>query len=617
MDERTMESADQARVWTWLRRLGGANHGARARAIVAALLILALYLFAASRASLWDRDEGWYCRAAAEMIESGNYLYPTFNGEFFPAKPPLMYWLMAAAIKVLGPTELACRVFPAIGAAVGCLLIWWIGRALFDERTGLWAMLVSGTSLMLIVVGQLATTDAILLPLVIGPVACFVAAVRRGPTVRQFVTMAVLNGLAMLDKGPIGLVPLAVIGATLGLGRKNLRLGWRYFLLCAGATLIGAACYVVWAVQVDRATGGRFWEAAVGKHWIGLALSPMNGHGGDTAWKYALYLPYYIPATLVMFFPWALHLPAAVSATLGGRLGGPVGKAFLLAAVGPVLLAMTLAATKLPPYVLPIWLGLSLAVAAMLQAWRAGTLVERDRKWLRRGVWLLGPMGAIGGLAAIAGPWLAGVPQARIACGIGGALILVFTAGAIWVHQTRGPLASAKWLAGGMAALVVALGLLVSPELERCKAIKPLVAQMKEAVPAGAPLATFQFDEPTVYFYADRMIVPLGRRGPRAAIEWLSQPADGAMILTADGLAELQASGYRPPPGALVASQRHFNLGNGRWVELMVLVLRPESPGPKTPLPQGEVPPSGGGEGEAGGHPHPALKGHPPPQGEE
>jgi 4-amino-4-deoxy-L-arabinose transferase-like glycosyltransferase len=540
-------------------------------AILAAGLILALYLFAASRATLWDRDEGWYCRASAEMLQSGNYLYPTFNGEFFPAKPILMYWLTAAAMKVLGPTELACRVFPALGAVAACLLIWWIGRALFDERAGLWAMLAAATSLMLIIVGQMSTTDAILLPLVLGPVACFVAAVRRGPTARQFVTMAILTGLAMLDKGPIGLVPLAVIGATLWLGRKTIRLGWRYFGLCTLATLVGAGIYLAWAVPVDRATGGRFWEAAFGRHVIGLVLSPMEGHGGSTAWKYAAYLPYYIPAIAIFFFPWSLHLGGAVSAALGGRLGGPVGKAFLLAAVLPVLVVMTLSVTKLPPYVLPIWLGLSLAVGATLQAWRGGTLAPRDLKWLRRGVWVLGPVGAVGGAATIAAPWLAGLPQARLACGVGGALILAFTAGAIWIHLGRGPVASAKWLTGGMAALVVAIGLLVSPQVEQCKTVKPVMARMTAAIPAGAPVANYKFDEPTVNFYADRMIFSLGRQGPRSAAAWLSQDAGGAIILTAGGLKELEAGGYKMPPGALIASQRHFNLGTSRWVELMVI----------------------------------------------
>jgi 4-amino-4-deoxy-L-arabinose transferase-like glycosyltransferase len=530
-----------------------------------------MYLFSASRASLWDRDEGWYCRAASEMVESGNYLYPTFNGEVYPAKPVLMYWLTAAAMKLLGPTELACRLFPSIGVAAACLLLWWIGRTLLDERTGLWAMLVAATSLMLLVVGQLSTTDAIMLPLVIGAVACFVAAVVRGPTVWQFVTMAILIGLAILTKGPMGLVPLAVIGAALWLGRKSLRLGWRYFLLCILATVVGAAFYAAWAIAVGVATGGRFWAAAVGTHMIGMALSPMDGHGGATVWKYALFLPYYIPATLVMFFPWTLYLPAVISALMGGRLGGPVAKAFILAAILPVLLAFTLAATKLPPYVLPIWLGLSLAVGALLQAWRGGTLSARDRNWLRRGVWLLGPMGAAAGLAAIVGPWLANLPQLRVCCAIGGAMILVFTAGALWMHLARGPVASAKWLACGTAALVVAMGLLVSPQLEQFKAIRPVMAKVKAAIPTGAPIATYTFDEPTVYFYADRMILPLGKQSPKAAVQWLSQDAPGAMVLTADGLRTLESNGYRLPAGALIASGRHFNTANGRWVELMAI----------------------------------------------
>ncbi len=78
---------------------------------VITLAILGNYLLLGSRTTLWDRDEPRFARAAVEMLESGDYLAITFNGENWSDKPVLTYWLMALAIRVLGPTELACRLF--------------------------------------------------------------------------------------------------------------------------------------------------------------------------------------------------------------------------------------------------------------------------------------------------------------------------------------------------------------------------------------------------------------------------------------------------------------------------------------------------------------------------
>ncbi|HEW78800.1 MAG TPA: glycosyltransferase family 39 protein, partial [Phycisphaerales bacterium] len=93
-----------------------------------ALAIMGKYLFMSTRSTLWDRDEPRFARATVEMIESGNYLVPSFNGKMWPDKPIFFYWLMSLPVRLLGPTELACRFFGAVGTALTCLLTFFIGR---------------------------------------------------------------------------------------------------------------------------------------------------------------------------------------------------------------------------------------------------------------------------------------------------------------------------------------------------------------------------------------------------------------------------------------------------------------------------------------------------------
>ena len=199
----------------WPRPAGGPDDGPGwCWAVLVAAAILCVYLLAASSSTLWDRDEPWYARATVEMIESGNYLYPTFNGRPFLEKPIGVYWLMAMSVRVLGPGELALRLFSAVGMAVSCLLTWHIGRRLFGSRAGLWAMVVLASTSLTLTVGSLATMDAVTLPLLLGAVACFAASLHKGVRVVHLAGLAVLTGLAMLAKGPMGLVPLIVIAAA-------------------------------------------------------------------------------------------------------------------------------------------------------------------------------------------------------------------------------------------------------------------------------------------------------------------------------------------------------------------------------------------------------------------
>ena len=57
----------------------------------------AIFLWNLGAAGLWDEDEALYGECAREMVERGDWVVPTFNGQLFAVKPPLMYWTMIAA----------------------------------------------------------------------------------------------------------------------------------------------------------------------------------------------------------------------------------------------------------------------------------------------------------------------------------------------------------------------------------------------------------------------------------------------------------------------------------------------------------------------------------------
>ena len=119
----------------------------RAGSLLLPILIsvaLAIFLMTLMPTTMfWDRDEAFYARAAVEMIQSGNWILPTYNDDIFPDKPPLIYWLMAVFMHVFGQNEFAARFVSAPATAGSAFLIFLIGSRLFDRRAGLcWSRII-------------------------------------------------------------------------------------------------------------------------------------------------------------------------------------------------------------------------------------------------------------------------------------------------------------------------------------------------------------------------------------------------------------------------------------------------------------------------------------------
>src|SRR6516164_11574713 len=71
--------------------------------------------------SLWDIDEGNNAEAAREMMESANWIVPTFNYELRVDKPALLYWLQVAAYRLFGVNEFSARLPSALSALLAVL----------------------------------------------------------------------------------------------------------------------------------------------------------------------------------------------------------------------------------------------------------------------------------------------------------------------------------------------------------------------------------------------------------------------------------------------------------------------------------------------------------------
>ena len=86
---------------------------------------------------LIDPDEGRYAEIPREMLERGDLITPTLNYVKYFEKPPLLYWINAASLKIFGQNEFAARFPSALCGLLTVLTLYIIARHLYGRRCAL------------------------------------------------------------------------------------------------------------------------------------------------------------------------------------------------------------------------------------------------------------------------------------------------------------------------------------------------------------------------------------------------------------------------------------------------------------------------------------------------
>lgn len=535
------------------------------KAILISVGFAALYLLIAGSSTLWDQDEPRYARVTVEMMESGNYLVPTFNGEAWFDKPILLYWLMSVPVRLFGPGEVSCRFFGVIGTAATLLLTFFIGTKLFNAKAGLWAEAILATTLLMIFIGSSAIVDGVAMPFIIGAMAIFIW--RRADKIRAFDAGAigVLMGLGMLAKGPLGLMPLPVMFVILWFSRKSVGSFMSNLLRVSFAVILAAGIFLAWAIPADKATGGELSRVFFGHHVFERAIKPMENHGGN----FLLYLPYYPVVIIAGFFPWVVFLPGSFSAIVGKRIGIAGARNILLSWIMVTVILMTLVATKLPHYIFFAWPAMAIMVGGAIAAVEKNVFNERDRKWLLGGIWFLMPVGL--GLASglIASGYLLkseGLKVPGLLCGL---VILAMTVICSVLQVKERFFISAKTLLAGIGVLMMPFLLGLLPAIEKIK-ISPAIAKaVREKTGTNVPVAMYKYIEPTLNFYIGRRITRL--KTEDEVIEWLNSTSERVLIIPRKDLNDIKNK-YGDLSFNEVASKEGINYSNGTELEVLVLL---------------------------------------------
>ena len=268
--------------------------------LILVLTTACLVLFAnLGRFPLFNPDEALYAEPAREMLVTGEYITTLLNYVVRYTKPPLVIWAMALSYKTLGVSEFSARLF---GAACGVALVGAV-YLMISRYISTRAAVIGALSLvyapLYVLTAREAITDIPLALFMAGAQMAFFHAFKS----RRFIWAViayVLTGLAIMTKGPVGLVlPLAILFAYHFL-RGELASAWRFYRPMAGLLIVGAIS-LPWFIVEINVTHGEYFREFILRENFQRFTDVVDNHK-QPFW-------YHAAAMFGGYFPFSLYLP--------------------------------------------------------------------------------------------------------------------------------------------------------------------------------------------------------------------------------------------------------------------------------------------------------------------
>lgn len=305
--------------------------------------------------NLWGRtlenqDYLRYAEVAREMIRSGDWMVPRFNGEIFIHKPPLLFWLIALPSSLYGAvTPLIARLPSALFAWIGGLVVYLWGRKIGGEdRYGLISAGVLVSSYLYFWQARIARTDMVFSVLVLLSLYFFYLSYEKGRSYFLSSLSFSFMGLAGLTKGPVGIVfPFFVIFLFLAKQRQLKHFVRKEFIL---GTLIMVLLLGAWVVPFLFRVG---WDSAL-RVWQETKI--LSRHAPFYLYGYRVWAD---------FAPWSIFFPFLFY-YFWKKKKNP-NEWFLILWFMGLFCLLTLFPSKAPKYLLPAFPALALLVGGFWQ----------------------------------------------------------------------------------------------------------------------------------------------------------------------------------------------------------------------------------------------------------
>jgi len=507
--------------------------------VLAGVVLLPLVSFR----DLWGPDEARYMEVAREMVVTGDYLVPHLNGDLYPDKPPVFFWL-AAGFYHLGFGYNSGRVVAALAAIGTVLLVYFLARRMMPRPGPVISALVTLT-VAVFAEAKAGVIDPVLTFFIVASLMCGYLALQPETRRRALWWLGAygLAALAVLTKGPVGfLLPALPALVVLGYGLVNRRRvragGWVHL---AGA-LVFVAVVAAWLVPA-LVEGGPSYSQNIGLDQTLKRVVKSSSH------RQPFY--YYLARFPMDFFPWAFVFPLAFAGALRRwRRGRDEPAQFLVLWFALIFVFFTLISGKRQGYLMPLVPAVGLLIGRYISLGLSeGFRWPRWHDALFRVTFVVwGLVGAVFAVAALALPALVEYAETRgISCPLSAAGLLsweqrapVAAAGVVMLAAAVYGMLAARTRTRHLRTVACVLGLfvflslvfdvLLAPKINLFKSARPFCDAVKPYLDQADRVHLFPNNMSGVHnLYTGRVSMPVLER-PRDLIAALSGDSRVAVI---------------------------------------------------------------------------------------
>ena len=452
-----------------------------------------LFFFNLGGWDLWNPDEPRYAQIAKEMLQGEGWIVPHLNSEVYLDKPPLFFWFIAFTAKIIGGmTEFAARFPSALFGLLTLLLLFFLGKRLFNEKVGFMAALILATTAEFLWLARRANIDATLTFFTTAAITfLYVGFYQQKGRWLLYLLAYLAMALGVLAKLQIGvIVPVLVVGGYFLMQRK-----WRFFK------------------DPSHIPGISLFMAFIGG-WIALAYL---GGGHDYLWG-LLYqktaatffetashhrpLYYYLARFPGNFIPWIIFFPSALIYGFSAK-GRKKEFIFIFFWFAIIFAFFSLAKAKRELYLLPLYPAAALMVGYLLAELPLGA--EGSKKHIVSFPFIvliitlalaaisLPIVAALKGTYYLEHPWEIGVVSALI---VGGGGFLAFLA-----HRHRRRDLPLYVIIATVFALSLYGGVRIFPEINKYKSARPLSQTIVSVMRPGDHLGVYQMEGANFNYY--------------------------------------------------------------------------------------------------------------------
>ena len=303
-------------------------------------------------------DEGRYAEMAREMLLTGDWVTPRYNGYQYFEKPPLQVWATAATFQVFGIGDWQARLWTALTGFLTILAIGFTGTRIYNARAGWLAAVVLASSPMWVISGHFNSLDMGLSAFLIAALCSLLLAQtsHNKTSSRNWMWACwVFMALATLSKGLIGAAIPAMVFIAYSISTWDWKI-WARLRLFSG-TIIYLLITAPWFVLVAQRNPEFLEFFFIHEH---LQRFTQDAHSRTGP------IYYFVPLLLIGALPWVLQIPGSIAQAWQERKREFSSGWLLVCWFVVIFVFFSVSHSKLPGYIIPIFPALALLIGKRL-----------------------------------------------------------------------------------------------------------------------------------------------------------------------------------------------------------------------------------------------------------